>query len=244
MTQIFSGTNGRGPVTPPRDSLASHAAFDAVAVARAGNVKRISDTRTTVSDLLEIHDDFDASSRTRGKAFEDILALGKNEDPEIRRAVIDELVEAVKHRNPIAATLLGHLKDPRALPSLIEAAYDKSSYVMQCRQRALIALGAMVYDSAIPALMEAFSDYAVQGSAKEGIVLMGASAVPALVRKLAGSRNDKLRAVEILKDMGAQAQSALPDLEKRTQRWREWDGKVREAARSAIDTITVAVKTQ
>jgi HEAT repeat protein len=189
-----------------------------------------------IPHLLEVHGDPDASSRTRHGAYQQIVNAGK--DPSTREETISALRDAVKHGNDTAALALGSIVAVEAIDDLREVVRSRDSYRLPQRRKAATALGHLGEASApaIQDLIDSFSDYSVAVSGAEALAMMGKVAVPALVKELKEG-DHKVFAAYALGKMGAPAREALPELEKRTKWLWEWNGKVREAVREAIDEI-------
>jgi len=138
-------------------------------------------------------------------AFEPLIAALQDKDVRMRRAA----AMAMQH-------VLPAVKDPeiraRAVEPLVRALRDTDHEV---HVYAAVALGEIGPDAseAIPALVEAFKDKDVSGTAAEALAKIGPKAIPALIRA-ARDEDTRVRgcAIMTLGDIGPDAGEAVPVL--------------------------------
>lgn len=166
----------------------------------------------------------------------EIVKLGTK--PSLREHVISELRAELRVRNRHAAVALGQLKAREAVAELAEATKDTGRRVdYLLRKNAIVALGEIGEQSAeaLPNLLVALLDPEVRHWAAKTLSQMGKPGVAALTEALEDGRSE-LIAVQTLGSLGKAAESALPDLRKRTK-WYLFDSELKRAAREAIKKI-------
>lgn len=180
----------------------------------------------------------DDSERLRHAAAATLGAIGPAADPALLvladLVIFDESAH-VRDRAAIALAEIG----PASIPALQMLLRDEDPEVRWRAADALRRLGPPALP-AIDDLRQAAADSSptVRISALEAVwaVAEDAALVPAVVSELAGEdRSVRVRASDILVQMGAAASSAIPELERLTQDERPY---VRQAARRTLAKLT------